>query len=229
MLWYNLLKNNVCLFIRGTVPDSALSVTRIIGKQWWRLCLLLASQRRKCRSVAIYCVTDWTLPHTLLFLHLFLHLLWTWKLCYERNIVESAQYLLSKIIFCEMLWNDTCHYDKHARSNCAWINADSSEANFVDWAILIIVQNSPSCCAPASLWFFDEILANILITIILLLFSVCSPKSQNSRCFLQKVLTVSPVSDLRVYWISSPASSIWETLSLAKARKEKLISPQSLR
>lgn len=128
-----------------------------------------------------------------------------------------------------LLWNDTCHYDKHARSNCAWINADSSEANFVDWAILIIVQNSPSCCAPASLWFFDEILANILITIILLLFSVCSPKSQNSRCFLQKVLTVSPVSDLRVYWISSPASSIWETLSSAKARKEKLISPQSLR
>lgn len=182
-------------------------------------------------QVSCNLLCDWLRVAThIVVLHLFLHLLSTRKLCYERNIVESAQSLLSKTIFCEMLWNDTCHYDKDARSNCAWINVDSSEANFVDWAILIIVQNSPSCCAPASLWFFDEILANILITIILLLlFSVCSPKSQNSRCFLQKVLTVSLVSDLRVYWISLPASSIWETLSSAKARKEKLISPQSLR
>lgn len=37
------------ILFRGTVPGSALSATRIIGKLWWRLSPSLGSRRRKCR------------------------------------------------------------------------------------------------------------------------------------------------------------------------------------
>lgn len=46
------------VLFRGTVPDSALSATRIIGKLWWRHCLLLDSQRRKCRWGTIKAWTE---------------------------------------------------------------------------------------------------------------------------------------------------------------------------
>lgn len=58
---YHQLRCNVWFFLfRGTVPDSAQSVTRIIGKLWWRPCPLLASQRTRCRSVTITAVNDCT-------------------------------------------------------------------------------------------------------------------------------------------------------------------------
>lgn len=66
------------MLFRATVPDSAPSVTRIIGKLWWRRCLLLASQRKKCRSVkTITALSDGYLNSgsniTVLF---FTHVLW---------------------------------------------------------------------------------------------------------------------------------------------------------